>query len=262
MGDLSPEIDAAPFQPRVQGLEIGKAWHGLPEPMARVLDILLNLSLFPAGCWIAEVRIEQVVAGHGQEAGIDLALFAATNPVHRRPHVVVDPALRHAAQNPEPMVMGVEQHLVRLERIRPDEEGAAVRQLDVRNLQLGPLTAQDRPVLAPVELESFPARKDQRNERASPTALLLPLPVSLPGPDERRHPVVGPLVSQHHQIGVKLFDRSSLLAGFAGLRLQPERQLVRIPGQLARPIRNSELRLHRARSEVFADRVPRQSRAP
>lgn len=134
MGDLSPELHALPFQPRIQDIEIGKAWHGLPEAMAHVLDVLLNLSLFPACCWIAELRIEQVVAGHGQEAGIDLALFAVTNPVHCCPHIVVDPAPRHAAQNPERVVMGIEQHLVRLKRIRSDDEGAAVRQLEVRDL--------------------------------------------------------------------------------------------------------------------------------
>ena len=86
--------------------------------------------------------------------------------------------------------MGVEQHLVRLQRIGPHDEGAAERQLEMRDLQLGPLAAQDRPVLAPVELEGFAGLERQRHERAAPGALLFPYPLGLPGPAEGCHPAV------------------------------------------------------------------------
>ena len=51
--------------------------------------------------------------------------------------------------------MGVKQHLVGLKQIRANQEGPAVRELDVGDLEFGALPAQDRVILAPVELESF-----------------------------------------------------------------------------------------------------------
>ena len=49
--------------------------------------------------------------------------------------------------------MRIKQHLMRLQQIGPNQEGAAMRQLDVRHLQLNPLSANIGPVFAPVELE-------------------------------------------------------------------------------------------------------------
>ena len=51
--------------------------------------------------------------------------------------------------------MGVKQHLMGLQGIGALDEGSAVRQLDVSDLQLCAHPAKDRPVLAPVELESL-----------------------------------------------------------------------------------------------------------
>jgi hypothetical protein len=42
--------------------------------------------------------------------------------------------------------MGVEQHLVGLLRVGPEEEGAAAGQFEVSDLQLGPLAGNDRPM--------------------------------------------------------------------------------------------------------------------
>ncbi len=42
--------------------------------------------------------------------------------------------------------MGIEQHLMGLLRIGPENEGAAVGELEVSDLQFGPLSADDRPV--------------------------------------------------------------------------------------------------------------------
>ena len=49
--------------------------------------------------------------------------------------------------------MSVEQHLMRLQQIGPHQKGAAVRQLDMGNLQLDAFTAHIGPVFAPLELE-------------------------------------------------------------------------------------------------------------
>src|SRR3954464_2428217 len=104
--------------------------------MPRVLHVLLDLTLLPAGGWIAEVGVQQVVAGHGRETCVDLARLANANPVDSGAHVIVDAAPRYATENPERLAMGVEQHLVRLQEIGADNERAAITKLGMRGLQL------------------------------------------------------------------------------------------------------------------------------
>ena len=76
MRDLRPLRDTTRFEPGIQRIEIGEARHGLPQPSARILHVLLDLALLLAGSRIAELRIEQVMAGHGCEPGIDLTYLA------------------------------------------------------------------------------------------------------------------------------------------------------------------------------------------
>jgi hypothetical protein len=83
--------------------------------------------------------------------------------------------------------MRIEQHLVGLQRVGPDEKGAAVAQLEMRRLQLNPLAADDRLILAPVKLKRLARLEYQRNERPPAIRLLLPLPVLLPAAGERRN---------------------------------------------------------------------------
>ena len=79
------------------------------------------------------------------------------------------------------MVVGIEQHLVGLQQIGPHDEGPAVAELDMGDLQLGALAADHRPVLAPVELERLARLEDQRHEGAAAGGLiLLALPIRLP----------------------------------------------------------------------------------
>ena len=159
----------------------------------------------------------------------------------------------------EGVVVGVEQHLVGLLRIGAENEGAAVGELEVGDLQLGPLAADDRPVFRPVELERFARQKRQRHEHAAAARLLFLLPSGLPVASEGRHAIVGAVIAEGGQISVQLLGRPLLLAGLPGLLPQHLRQLVGVRVQLARAVRDVELRFNGVRAQVFADCVPRQT---
>ena len=62
--DLCPLRDALLFQPCVKRSNIGKFGQPLPQPATGILDVLLDLTLFPTRCRIAELRLEQIVARH------------------------------------------------------------------------------------------------------------------------------------------------------------------------------------------------------
>ena len=87
------------------------------------------------------------MADHGCEPCIDLAVLAAADLVDRGAHVVVDPSPGNATQHAEGVVMGIEQHLMGLLRVSPEEKSAAAGQFEVSDLQLGSLAGNDRPVL-------------------------------------------------------------------------------------------------------------------
>jgi hypothetical protein len=227
--------------------------------MAGVLNVLLDLALFPAGGRIAELRVKKIVAGHCREAGVDLALLAATNSIHRSAHVVVNPAPWNAAKYPKRLIMSVEQHFMGLKKVSANKKGPAVRQLHVSDLQFDPLIANDRPILAPVELERFARLECQRHEDAAANSLLFSLSISFPVADKGGHAAIGAVETESHQIGMQLLDRAFLLARLARFRLQPSRQFVGQSIQLARSLGNFELRFDRARAQIFPDRVSRQA---
>src|SRR5665213_1007552 len=152
--------------------------------------------------------------------------------------------------------------IMRLLRIGAQNEGAAVGELDVRDLQLGPLAGDDRPVLRPVELERLAGQERQRHECAASGGLWLAMSGRLPLPREGRHAVAGAVVTQRDQIGVHLLDRALLLARLARLLPQHVRQLVGERIKAAWPIGRVELRHDAVRAQIFTHRVPRQPRAP
>src|ERR1700729_2450369 len=127
-------------------------------------------------------------------------------------------------------------------RIGPENEGAAVGELDVSDLQLGPLVGDDRPIFRPVELERLTRQKRKRNEYAAAARLLFLLPGGLPVAREGRHAIVGAVVTEGGQIGVQLLGRPLLLSRLPRFLSQHMRQLVGVWVQPARPIWDGKLR--------------------
>jgi hypothetical protein len=74
----------------------------------------LTRSVLPSGSRIAEIGLEQEVADHRGKARVDLAFLASPDFVDGGAHVVIDAAPQNAAEHAEGVVVGVEQHLMRL----------------------------------------------------------------------------------------------------------------------------------------------------
>lgn len=157
--------------------------------------------------------------------------------------------------------MGVEQHLVGLQGIGSQQEGPAVRQLDVGYLELHAVVADHREVFAPVELECLAGAESQRNEGATPRSLLLSVPIGPPLSRKGSNTVVGPVETKCHQIGMHLLQRLTLFAGLPGIGLQPARQLLGKGIKLARPLGRREMRLDRIGGQMFGHGIARQARA-
>ena len=81
MRSLGPQELAAIFQPDVQRIHIRKGGHGLPEPVAGIAHILLDLTFLPPCRWIAELGIKDIMAGHRQEPCVCIPRLSDTNPV-------------------------------------------------------------------------------------------------------------------------------------------------------------------------------------
>jgi len=156
------------------------------------------------------------------------------------------------------MPVGVKQHLVSLQKRGTNQKRPAVRQLDMGDLQLCPLAAEEGKILTPVELERLPRTKSQRDESAAPRRLLLSLPICSPISGKSRNPTVGPREPEGHKIGMQLLQRPALLARLAGLGLKSARKLLGKRIKLVRAVRNGELRLDRARIQVLLDSIARQ----
>ena len=127
------------------------------------------------------------------------------------------------------------------------------------DLQFGPLAADEGPVFRPVELKRLAGQESQRHESSAPAGLEFSLPSGLPVASEGRHAIVGAVVAEDRQISVQLLHRPLLFARLSRLLPQHLRQLVGVRVQLARAIRDVELRFNGVRAQVFADRVPRKT---
>ena len=133
------------------------------EALAHEPDLVLDLSLLPARRRRAGDRVDEVVAAHLQEAAIVEAILADEDRLHRRLHVVVDAALAGALEQGKRPIVGVEHHLLRLARIGPHEQHAAVTEPDMGGLHDHRHAAQQDDLVAPVELVGFTRREAQRD---------------------------------------------------------------------------------------------------
>ena len=103
---LPPQVLAMLFQPGIQCRQIRKVWHLLPQPRSGILDVLLDLSLLPAGGGITELGRKDIVVRHSLEPDVDLPFLAAADAIDRGAHIVVDPAPRHTAEDAESLANG------------------------------------------------------------------------------------------------------------------------------------------------------------
>jgi hypothetical protein len=102
------------------------------------------------------------------------------------------------------MVVGIEQHLVRLGQIGPQMKRPTVTELGVCDLQFGLTLADDEPVFAPVELKGFARGKGEWHVGAAACllgAFAFPLP---PIPGEGGYAIVRSIEAQRDQVPVQL----------------------------------------------------------
>jgi hypothetical protein len=158
--------------------------------------------------------------------------------------------------------MRVEQHLVRLQEVGPYQESPAMAELEMGNLQLGALAADDGMLLAPVKLKRLARAEGQRHEDAAAGGLLLAQPVVPPGAHKGSDPPVRAIIAEPGQLRVELPGRAFLFARPAGIRPQPGCQPlgegIQFTGAIGRP----EKGLHCLGPQVLADGVPRQAGPP
>ena len=126
------------------------------EALANQADLVLDLAFLPARGRRAGDWLDEVVRAHLEEAAVVLAVLADEDRVHRRLHVVVDPALAGATEEREGALVRVEHHLLALARIGAHEHHAAVAEPDVGDLHRRRHAVHDHDLVGPVELVGFP----------------------------------------------------------------------------------------------------------
>src|SRR3954447_8929060 len=94
------------------------------EALAHQPDLVLDLTLLPAGRRRAGGRLDQIVGAHLQEAAVIDPALADEDALDRRLPVVVEPAPACAPEEGERPIMGIEHHLLRLAWIGAHEQHA------------------------------------------------------------------------------------------------------------------------------------------
>src|SRR6478736_1152152 len=116
------------------------------------------------------------MATHLHEAAIVETPFADEDRLHRGLHVVVDAASAGTLEQREGPVVGVEHHLLRLARIGPREQHAAVAEPHVRHLHGHRYPAQKDDLMASVELVGFRLAQNSVARKPPPSTGHAPWP--------------------------------------------------------------------------------------
>ena len=130
------QLAATLCQPIVEIGQTGKAGPGREQPFPDVAHLILYLPLFRTRCRCAGHRLEQVMVSQCHKAGIELARLAVQDGLHHRLDIVVDHPLRHAAEEGECPVVGIEQHLLSFAWISHHEHLPAMNQPEVCHFDL------------------------------------------------------------------------------------------------------------------------------
>ena len=103
----------------------------MPDAIARVAYILLNLPFLPTCRRITERRFKQAVADHRLAPLVDISALATTYLIDSRFHVVVDASLRDTTQGDKGVVVGIKQHLMGWQGVGPQHKSPTVTELEV-----------------------------------------------------------------------------------------------------------------------------------
>lgn len=148
------------------GVELGitpELRSGHEEPSPDNPNLVLDLSLLPARGRCAGDRVDQVVPVHPLEPAVVRALATGKDRVHRGLHVIADAPRTGSAEEGEGLVLGVEDHLLRLAQVGPDEQHPAVAKPDMRHLHGCRRPIDHHNLVAPVELVGLAWVEDQRH---------------------------------------------------------------------------------------------------
>jgi hypothetical protein len=156
--------DAFVHEPGVQLVVALEPQPRREEALTHESDLVLDLALLPARRRRAGDRLDEMMRAHLQEAAIVLAILADEDRLHRRFHVVIDSARTGPLEEPEPPLVGVEHHLLRLARISAHKHHPAVAEAQMRDLHDRRHPVHHNDLVAPVELIGLARRERQRHK--------------------------------------------------------------------------------------------------
>lgn len=202
MARLRPQRFATIPKPHIQINKTLKVRYSLPQVLAGILYVLLNLAFLLTRRWITELHIKQVMADHGSGPLVDPAFFATSHRIHSGLHVIVDVALGNATEDLRGMPVDIKQHFMFLLIVSPRHKGPAVSQPKLDSLEFDLFTHHAGRVLTPIELEDFVTSRAQGDETTLVQGLRLELFGIFPLSSEGTHSTTRPGRAQSDQIPV------------------------------------------------------------
>ena len=220
------------------------------------LEQQLAVAMLPRDSADAKPAMLEIRAGTG---GSEAALFAGEDRVHGGLHIVVDAPRTGPAEESERPFMGVENHLLGLTRIAPNEHHTAVAKPDMGHLQGDRHAAKDHDLVRPVKLIGLARREAERDEGIAPARP----PRRAPTPGITPHRIIAAAISRPAEILGNPQQRHPFTpAAFLVLR-QKSFQFIKIRPQLRiRLIPAFVGKTGRSGTQNLAHRVPRQAAVP